>query len=70
MIVFKCMKYLFTDGYSMIAVNTTVNCLLIGNGSSNKKKRKFSECNENDEENDWVPTPKLINVSIVIYYIM
>jgi len=69
MIVFKFMEYLFTDGYALIAVNTTVNCLLLGNGSSNKKKRKFAECNEeNDEEKDWVPTPKLINVSIVIYF--
>lgn len=62
------MDYLFTDGYALIAVNTTVNCLLLGNGSLNKKKRKFAECNdENDEEKDWVPAPKLINVSMVIY---
>ncbi|XP_015369439.1 PREDICTED: ribonuclease P protein subunit p30 isoform X2 [Diuraphis noxia] len=49
-------------GYSIIAVNTTLNCSLLGNVNSNKKKRKFAECNdENDEEKDWVPTPKLIN---------
>ncbi|XP_026821186.1 ribonuclease P protein subunit p30-like [Rhopalosiphum maidis] len=49
-------------GYALIAVNTTVNCSLLSNGSLNKKKRKFAESNdENDEEKDWVPTPKLIN---------
>jgi len=70
MIVFKFMEYLFTDGYALIAVNTTLNCSSLGIGNSNKKKRKFAECNdENNEEKDWVPTPKLINVSLVICYI-
>lgn len=60
------MKYLFIDGYALIAVNTTVNCSLLGVGNSNRKKRKIVECNgENKEENDWVPIPKLINVSIL-----
>lgn len=67
--MFKCMKYLFTDGYTLIAVNTTVNCSLLGVGNSNRKKRKVDECNvENKEENDWVPTPKLINV-IILYLV-
>lgn len=58
------MQYLFIDGYTLIAVNTTVNCSLLGVGNSNRKKRKVVECNDkNKEENDWVPTPKLINVS-------
>ncbi|XP_022175188.1 ribonuclease P protein subunit p30-like isoform X2 [Myzus persicae] len=49
-------------GYALIAVNTTVNCSLLGVGNSNRKKRKIVECNgENKEENDWVPIPKLIN---------
>ncbi|CAH1731228.1 ribonuclease P protein subunit p30-like isoform X1 [Aphis gossypii] len=49
-------------GYTLIAVNTTVNCSLLGVGNSNRKKRKIAECNgENNEENDWVPTPKVIN---------
>jgi len=62
--IFKCVKYLFTDGYALIAVNTTVNCSLLGVVNSNRKKRKIAECNgENYEENDWVPTPKIINVS-------
>jgi len=53
----------------LIAINTTVNCSLLSNGGLTKKKRKFTECNdEDDEEKDWVPTPKLINVSMVIYY--
>lgn len=70
MIVFIFMEILFPDGYALIAVNTTVNCSLLSNGSLNKKKRKFAESNdENDEEKDWVPTPKLINVSMVIYLI-
>lgn len=62
------MEYLFLDGYALIAVNTTVNCSLLSNGGLSKKKRKFTECNdEDDEEKDWVPTPKLTNVSILIY---
>ncbi|XP_022173415.1 ribonuclease P protein subunit p30-like [Myzus persicae] len=49
-------------GYALIAVNTTVDCSLLGNGNSNKKKRKFAECNDEIvEEKDWVPTPKLIS---------
>ncbi|KAF0748100.1 ribonuclease P protein subunit p30-like isoform X1 [Aphis craccivora] len=49
-------------GYTLIAVNTTVNCSLLGVGNSNRKKRKIAECNgENNEENDWVPTPKVKN---------
>ncbi|XP_008182462.1 RNaseP protein p30-like isoform X2 [Acyrthosiphon pisum] len=49
-------------GYTLIAVNTTVNSSLLGVGNSNRKKRKIAECNgENKEENDWVPTPKFIN---------
>ncbi|XP_025208641.1 ribonuclease P protein subunit p30-like isoform X2 [Melanaphis sacchari] len=49
-------------GYTLIAVNTTVNCSLLGVGNSNRKKKKIAECNdENNEENDWVPTPKLRN---------
>jgi len=60
------MKYLFTDGYTLIAINTTVNCSLLGVGNSNKKKRKIVEFNgESKEENDCVPIPKLINVSIL-----
>jgi len=59
--------YLFIDGYALIAVNTTVNCSILGSGSVNKKKRKFAECNdENGEEKDWVPKPKLINVSMFV----
>nr|BAH72438.1 ACYPI51193 [Acyrthosiphon pisum] len=51
-------------GYTLIAVNTTVNSSLLGVGNSNRKKRKIAECNgENKEENDWVPTPKFINSS-------
>jgi len=57
---------LFIDGYTFIAVNTTVNCSILGVGNSNRKKRKIAECNgENNEENDWIPTPKLINVSVL-----
>lgn len=48
-------------GYTLIAVNTTVNCSLLSVGNSNRKKRKIVECNSDKEENDWVPTPKLIN---------
>lgn len=60
------MKYLFTDGYTLIAVNTTVNCSLLDVGNSNRKKRKIVESNgENREENDWVPISKLINVSVL-----
>lgn len=40
-----------------------MDCSLIGVGSSNRKKRKHGECNdENNEEKDWVPTPKVTNV--------
>jgi len=57
---------LFTDGYTLIALNTTVNCSLLGIGNSNRKKRKVVECNgENKEVIDWVPPPKLINVNIL-----
>lgn len=60
----------FSDGYSLIAVNTTVNCTLLGNGCSNRKKRKISECNdENDDEKDWVPIPKSFNVCILFILI-
>lgn len=64
------MECWFTDGYALIAVNTTVDCSLLGNGSLNKKKRKFAESNdENYKEKEWVPTPKMINVGMMIYYI-
>ncbi|XP_060847748.1 ribonuclease P protein subunit p30-like isoform X2 [Rhopalosiphum padi] len=47
---------------TFIELNTTVNCSILGVGNSNRKKRKIAECNgENNEENDWIPTPKLIN---------
>lgn len=54
-----CINCLFTDGYSWIAVNTKLDCSLLGIGSSNKNKRKFAEYNnEKEEENNWVPIPK------------
>lgn len=54
---------LFTEGYSWIAVNTKLDCSLLGIGSSNRNKRKYAECNnENKEENNWVPIPKSTNV--------
>ncbi|VVC40990.1 Polymerase/histidinol phosphatase-like,RNase P subunit p30 [Cinara cedri] len=52
-------------GYSLIAVNTTVNCSLLGVSSSNKKKRKIAECNDEvkvNEDKDWIPIPKSTNV--------
>lgn len=61
------MKYLlFTDGYSIIAVNTVVNCSTLGVGTSNRKKRKLAECNnEKEEDNEWIPVPKNKNVCIL-----
>lgn len=57
----------FIDGYALIAVNTTVNCSLLGIGCSNRKKRKVSECNdENVDEIDWVPIPKSLNVNNIL----
>lgn len=52
-------------GYSWIAVNNTLDCSTLGIGSSNKKKRKHSEIND-EEEKDWVPTPKSIKVYIYL----
>lgn len=43
-----------------------MNCSSLGIGNSNRKKRKFTECNnETVEDKDCVPVPKLINVCII-----
>ncbi|VVC40994.1 Polymerase/histidinol phosphatase-like,RNase P subunit p30 [Cinara cedri] len=50
------------SGYSVIAVNTTVNYSLLGVGSSNRKKRKIAECNDEvNKDQDWIPIPKSAN---------
>lgn len=64
------MVCLFIDGYNVIAVNTTLDCSTLNIGSSNRKKRKLAESNgeKGEEEKDWVPIPKFIDVCINISY--
>lgn len=55
--------FIYIGEYATIAVNTIVDCSLLNIGSSNKKKRKIEECNdEKHVEKEWVPAPKLIKV--------
>lgn len=58
---FLLMLFIYIVGYSIIAVNTTVDCSLM-EVSSNRKKRKIAECNDEvNEGKEWIPIPKSTN---------
>jgi len=47
------------NGYTCLALNTTIDGSVLGIGSSNKRKRKKGNPNLSQEDLDWVPAPPL-----------